>query len=129
MEVLDFFVNFMSLDIDGRERTGRTKVLAGATAYAPGLVDHGNHGREFVRFVELYHLDGTHRTMPFAVAAFHTVGNGYAVLFHPNGMAYLCARLLRQRDGLDGTCRADFSASVAFRTAVAALVAHRGLHQ
>ena len=88
----------VSLDIDGREGTGRTQVFAGATAYAAGFVDCGNVGRLLVIRVRGYHLDGTDRAMAGTVATLYTVGQRDTVLLNPYGMAHLRRGLVFRLD-------------------------------
>ena len=126
---LNLFMHFVSFNVDGREGTCRTQVLAGATAYAAGLVDGGDVGRRLVVGVGGYHLDGTLRTVACTVAARHTVGERYAVLSYPYGMAYLRGGLHLDGNGLDGAGGTHLRAARTLRAAVAALVRHDRLHQ
>ena len=121
-------VHFISFHINRAERSGRAEVLAGAAADAFVFV-HGRHLHGSVRTFVVYHLDGSCRAMAGAVAAAHAVGEHYAIVFNPYGMTHMDAGLLFPCDGLDGTGRADLAATCAFRTTVAALKRHRGLHE
>lgn len=129
MTASDLLVHFMSLYVDSGERTGGTKVFASAASYAAGLIDGRNHGREFIVLIEHHHRDCSYRAVTFAVAAFHTIHYGDAVLLHPYCMAYLCARLHIKRDWTDSTRRTHAGTLVTLRPAIAALVRHGGLHQ
>ena len=85
----DFALNFISLNIDGAERTGGADVLALAAANAA----FGVHHWDFQIWVAAFFIDkndGAHRAVACAVAANHPVGFHNAVVFNPNGMADLC---------------------------------------
>ena len=62
-------VDLETIYSDSADRTGRTEILAGATAYALALV----HGRDADRFrivgIFLYHLDSSGRAVASAVGA------------------------------------------------------------
>ena len=121
-------VHFVAFNIDGAERSGRAEVFAGATADAFVFV-HGRHLHRTFRAFMVYHLDGSRGAVAFAVAAADAVGEHHTVLLDPHGMADMDGGFLFSRDGFDGTSGADFAASCAFGTAVAALKRHRGLHE
>lgn len=67
--------------------------------------------------------------MAGAVAAFNPIGEDDAVFLRPHGVAYLYARLVFTLDGCNGSGRTYFATAMTFRTAVATLIRHRGLHQ
>ena len=66
-------MNFVTFNINRRERTGRTEVLASPATNAAGLVDSRNSWRFLVIGVGRNHLDGSYRTVLGTVATVHTV--------------------------------------------------------
>ena len=56
-EKLNLLMHFVSFDVDGREGTGGTQILAGSAADATALVDGGDIGRLFVVGVARNHID------------------------------------------------------------------------
>ena len=81
----------MALYVDGAEGVGGAEVLASSATNALCLVDSGDHHRHLIIGIKWFHLNGSSRTVAFAVAAFYSVGNGNTVLFNPYGMSDLCA--------------------------------------
>ena len=82
-----------------------------------------------VVFVLRHHLDGTVRAVTRAVATFHALRIDNAVFWNPYGMANLNGGFLRQIDGSDSAGGANLRATIAFRAAITAFVAHLGLHK
>ena len=82
-------MHFVTLNDDGRERTGRTDIFTSTTADADLLIDGRYPWRLVVILVQLYHFDGTRRTVAGTVAAVHTVAHRHTVLLNPHGVAYL----------------------------------------
>ena len=126
---LDFLMHLMAFDKDGRERTGRTQILASATTDTAALVDSGNEGRLVVFLIQLHHLYRTYRTMAGTVATLHPIVHRHTVFLDKHGMTNLDGRFLVERDRLDGTGGTNLSTSRAFWSAIAALIRHGGLHQ
>lgn len=83
----------MPFDVDGAERSSRTKVLARTASDAPFGVDRRNLRRVGIVDVGKHHLYGSGWAMPGAVAAFHAVGQRYAIVLDPYGVTYLYGRL------------------------------------
>lgn len=121
-------MDLVALNIDGREGTSGTKVLARTTADTTALVDHRNLGTRLIA-IGTNHLDSTTRTMAGTVATRMTIGQRHTVLCHPHGMTQLRRGLLCQRDQSDSTGWANRRTGVALDTAVAVLVTHNGLHE
>ena len=96
-------MDFMALNIDGGEGTGRAEMLAGTATDASALVDSGHVGRLVVFWVAGHHLDGSRGTMAETVAACYSISEHQAVFPHPHGMANLHRCLLGRGDGLDGS--------------------------
>ena len=80
---------FMPLDIDGTERTCRTKVLAGTATDATLYIDNRNLRRLVIFGIGKHHRDGTGRTMAGTIATLYPIRQRHAVLLDPYGMAYL----------------------------------------
>lgn len=80
---------FVSLDIYGAERARGTQVLASSAPDALFGVDSRNLNRFFVVRIRRDHRYRANRAVAFAVSASHAVGQRYAVLLDPNGMADL----------------------------------------
>ena len=127
--MLDGPVAHVSFHIDGTEGTGGTEVLTGAAADAALGVDHGNPARIGPRRLGGHHGDGSGGTVTGTVAALLTVGEGDAVLAYPHGMTDLRGGLVSGGDGVNGSCGTDVGTLRTLGTAVAALVAHLGLHE
>ena len=121
---LDFFVYFVSFDIDSGEGSCGAYILTLAASDTFLLV----HGGHFALF-GLNHHDGVHRAVSCAVAAADMVGEDDAVLFDPHGVSYLCVEFLLLCYGVDSVGGAYISASCAVGGAVAAFVRHLRLHE
>ena len=119
----------MSFDVDGAEGARWTEVLAGAAADAALLVYDGNLRRVGLRGVGGNHRDGLGRTVAGAVAARNPVGERYAVLPHPDGVADLDGRLVGYGDRLDRPGGTHLRALDAFGPAIAPFVGGFGLHE
>lgn len=119
----------VSLHVYGAERTCGAQILAGSAAYATLDVDGGDFGRILSVGIRRHHGYGLRGTVAGAVAALDVVGEGYAVLLDPHGVAYLYRRLVGCRDRIDGSRGAHLRALHALGTAVAAFVRHGGLHE
>jgi hypothetical protein len=122
-------VYFVTFDINCREGTCGTKILAGTATDAGSFIDSRNIGTQLVVRIERHHLNGSYGTVTSAVVALHAIVRRQTVLFNPNGVTYLDRGLLFHRDGADSPCRTDLRTEVTFRTTVAALIAHLRLHQ
>ena len=133
-------VNLVALHIDGRERTGRAKILTGPASDTSLGVNSRHH--QFLTVItflpaamvtavslQRHHLYGSCRTVTGAVAARLTVPDGDTVVLNPYGMAYMGRRLFRYIDGPDSPCRTDLRALGTLRTAISSLVGHLRLHQ
>ena len=119
---------FVPLDVDGTERTCRTKILACSTADATLGVDRRNLGRSlFFRFGD-NHLNSSCRTMTGTVSAFYTVCIHHTILIYEHGMTNLYGRFFSHRQGAYGTVRTNLGTSYTFRTAIPAFVRHFRLH-
>ena len=121
-------VHFVTLNINCAERSGRAEVLASATTDALVIVYSRYFHRTVWAFV-INHLDGSRGAMASAVAATDTVGQNYTVFLNPHGMTGMDGGFFLTGYGLDGTSRAYLAAPCAFRTAIAALKRHDGLHK
>ena len=121
-------VHFIPFHINRAERSGRAEVFAGAAANAFDLV-HGRHLHRAVRAFVVHHRDGSRRAVAGAVTTAYAIGQNDTVVFDPNGVTDMLHGLLFPCDGLDGTSGADFAATRALGTAIAALKRHRGLHE
>ena len=108
----------ISLYIDGAEWSGGTEVLAGAATDATAFVDGGYHHGLSVVLV-FHHLDSTGGAVASTVAAADAIGQHHAIVFYPNGMAYMDGSLLFLGDGFDGSAGTHLAATGAFGTAVA----------
>jgi hypothetical protein len=120
---------FVTFDVDGREGTRRTQILAGSTANAAGFVDGRDIGRLLVIRIARNHLNGSHRTVACTVATLHTIVDGHTVLLDKHGVTYLCGSLVLSLDGQNGTSGTNLRTTVALRATIATLVRHRGHHQ
>ena len=91
-------MGFVSLDVNGTERTCRTQVFAStATDTAFRIDDRDHYGLVLfavfatssmsVTAVERNHLYSSDRTMSSTIPAIYSIGKRDAVLFHPHGMA------------------------------------------
>ena len=114
-------MHFMSFHIDGREGTCGTEVFTGTAADATVLVDGGHQDGLSIVFV-IHHLDGSCGTVAGAVAATDAIGEHYAVVFDPYGVADMDDGLLFFSDGFDSTGGTDLAAFGTFGTAIARLV-------
>ncbi len=85
---LNHFVHFVTFDIDGSERTGRTEVFARSAADALGDVDRWNLNFAFWAVV-INHFDGMGGTMPGTVATGNVIVQHYAVFLYPYRVADL----------------------------------------
>ena len=119
----------MSLHIDGAQRTGGTKVLAGSATDTTFFIYDGDLERVFVVGVGGHHLDGSGRAVAGTVAARHAVGQRYTVLLYPYGMSYLYRRFLFLCHAADGAGGAYLRATCTFRSAISPFVRHLRLHQ
>lgn len=119
----------MPLYVDGGERTCRTKVFAGTAANATLGIDGRYLRRIGIINIREHHLYSAGRTVAGTVATIHTIRQWYTILLYPHSMTYLDGRFISHRDGLYGACRTNFGTLHTFRTAIAALVGHLGLHQ
>lgn len=120
---------FMSFNVDGTERSCRTKILASSTTDATLSIHHGDSRRILHIRIGRDHLYGSCRTMPGAVAAIHPVCQRDAVLLYPHGMTDLDGRFVCCRDFQDSTSRTDFRTLRAFRAAITSFVGSLRLHQ
>ena len=119
----------MSFHVDGAEWPCGTQVLTGTAADTLRLVHGGDHHRHLIIGIKRFHLNGTGRTVAFAVAAFHPVGNGNTIFLDPDGMSDLRTRLLLQGNRFNSPCRTNLRTAVTLRSAIPPFIAHRGLHQ
>ena len=122
-------MRLVPFDVDGAEGAGGAEVLTGTATDAQRLVDSGDVSTEFVVGIEGYHLDGSRGAVAGTVAAFHLIIDGDAVFLHEDSMTDLDAGLLLLLDGTDGARRTYLGTARTFRTTVAALIGHLGLHQ
>ena len=67
--------------------------------------------------------------MAGTVATIYAIGQRNTVLFYPYGVTDACGRFFGNGYRTDGSCGTDFAASGTFRTAIATLIGHFGLHQ
>lgn len=81
----DVTMVFVAFHIDGAEGAARTKILTCTAADALLRIDN----RDLDALLRLDHRDGTCRAMTGAIAAFHAVGERYAIFLNPHGMANL----------------------------------------
>jgi len=121
-------MHFVTFDINRTKRSCRAEVLACTTANTAGFIDGGYlHGA--VRPFVINHLDGSRRTMSFAIAATDAVSQNHTILFHPDGVSDMDDGFFLSGNGFDGSSRADFTAPCAFGTTVTALKRHDRLHE
>ena len=119
----------MSFHIDGTERSGRAQVFTCAATDTPFGIDDRNLDGTRVIAVRGNHQYGSRRAMAGTVATIHAIGQRNTVLFYPYGVTDARGRFFGNGYRPDGSCGTDFAASGTFRTAIAALVGHFGLHQ
>ena len=82
-------MHFVSLHINGRERSCRTQILTRSATYAARCVYGRYLGRCVVFRISVYHRYGSYRTMACTVATLHTIRQWYAIFLYPHGMPYL----------------------------------------
>ena len=112
----------IAFHVNGTEWPCRTEVFAGTAPDAAFFVDNRNLERFGVGRVGCDHEDGTSGAVAGTVAAFHAVGQGYAILFDPYGTTNLGGRLVGYGNRTDRAGGTDISTFGTFRTAIAALV-------
>lgn len=79
----------VTLHINGAERPGGAKILAGATSDAALGVYNRDFQRVGITAVGRHHDYGTRGTVTSAVSALHAIGERYAVFPYPYRMTYL----------------------------------------
>ena len=119
----------MAFHVDGREGTGRAKVLTSSAADALRFVHGGYVGSGLILGVEWYHLYGPCGAVACTVAALNLVGDDNAVLLYPDGVSNLYAGFLFGCNGTDGSCGTNLGTTGTFRTAESSFVGHLRLHQ
>lgn len=82
-------MNFMTLNVYGAEWSGRAEVFASAATDTYLFVYYRNPRRLRIRRIGGYHLNGAYGAMARAVAAVNAIGERYAILLYPYGMANL----------------------------------------
>ena len=119
----------MPFHIDGTERSGRAQVFTRAATDTPLGIDDRNLDRARVTAVRGNHQYGSRWAMAGTVATIHAIGQRNTVLFYPYSVTDARGRFFSNGYRSDGSCGTDFAASGTFRTAIATLVGHFGLHQ
>ena len=115
--------------IDGTERSGRAQVFTRAATDTPLGIDDRNLDGVRVTAVRGNHQYGSRRAMAGTVATIYAIGQRNTVLFYPYGVTDARGRFFGNGYRTDGSCGTDFAASGTFRTAIATLIGHFGLHQ
>lgn len=121
-------VHHIAFHIDGTEWSCRTEVFALTAADTFLGVHYGYADRSSVDGL-FDHLNGPSGTFVGAQSATITIADGYAVLFHPDGMTDMDGCFVFGCEGMDGTGGAHLAATGAFGSAIATLEGHDGLHQ
>ena len=120
---------FVPLDVDGTERTCRTKILACTAPDTAFRVDYGDFKRiGRIRFGS-HHLDSARRAMSGAVSTLYPIRQRNTILLYPNGMPYLDSRLVCRSNRRNRTGGTNLGAFGTFRPAIPTLVGHLRLHQ
>lgn len=122
-------MGFVSLDINGTERTCRTQIFTRTAPDTPFGIHHRYQGREIIVGDGGYHRDCSRRTMSGAITALHAVCQDNAILLYPYGMADLYSGLFFSRNLSDCSSRANLRTFRTFGTTITAFIRKFRLHK